>query len=342
MNDYFCYYIFNIFKVAKLRRIYSKARTQINSGFGSNTSDYGGRFINKDGKPNIRKEGLGFFERISWFHTMLQMRPWKFMTVLMLFFVVINIFFACIYFAIGVEHLGGVRAGNTLEEFGEAFFFSAQTFTTVGYGRISPTGFLDSMLASLEALLGLLYFALASGLFYGRFSRPRAYLRFSKNMVLAPFQGGNAIMLRVAPYKNNSLTDAEAKLIAGLMLDVNGKLTNQFFPLKLEYNSVNSLTLSWTIVHPIDEESPFYNFTEDDFRNTQGEIIVFLKAFDDMFSNTVVGRSSYTMNELVIGAKFIPMFHRSDENGFTILDFDKLDAHQPADITLSQHLAKTS
>ncbi len=318
--------------MALIKSINARAKTEINTGFGTNTSDYGGRFVNKDGMPNIEKRGLGFFEQTSWFHTMLQLSNVKFFAIVFLFYLLMNLFFAVIYFIIGVQHLGGMNATTEMEKFVEAFFFSTQTFTTVGYGRVNPTGFLTSAVAALEALIGLLSFALATGLLYGRFSKPKAYLRFSEQAVLAPFQQGIAIMMRLAPFKNNVLTDAEAKVTAGMMVEENGKMINRFFPMELEYNKVNSLTLSWTIVHPINEESPFYKFTKDDFLNTKGEILVFVKAFDDMFSNTVVARTSYTLKEIVTGAKFIPMYHRNETDNTTILDLEKLNATAVADV----------
>ena len=319
--------------MALLRKINTKAKTEINSGFGVNPSDYGGRLVNKDGQPNVEKKGIGFFERTSWYHTMLQLPRWKFFTTVLLFYVIINLIYANIYLLIGIEHLTGVHATSALEKFGEAYFFSAQTFTTVGYGRISPSGFAASAVSSFEALTGLLSFALATGLFYGRFSKPKAYLRFSNNALLAPFKDGLAIMMRVAPYKNTTLVDAEAKVSAALFLEENGKPKSQFFPLELEYDKVNALTLSWTIVHPITESSPFYTFSQEDFANAKGEIIVYIKAFDDMFSNTVVTRSSFTFQELVIGAKFVMMYHRNNEKNKTILDLGKLSTYVEADIS---------
>lgn len=322
-----------ILNMAILRKINTKAAAQINTGFGINTSDYGGRFINKDGQPNIEKRGLNFLNRISWYHTMLQMPGWKFLLIIFMFYFVINFIFAFAYFAIGVNHLEGIIASSALEKFGEAYFFSTQTFTTVGYGRISPKGIATSSIAAFEALSGLLSFALATGLFYGRFSKPKAYVRFSENAVLAPFNNGLAIMMRVAPFKNNNLLDAEAKLTAGIILEENGLPKNKFYSLELEYEKVNSLTLSWTIVHPINENSPFYKFTREDFANTKGEMLLFFKAFDDMFSNTVAARTSYTLQELVIGAKFSPMYHRDTERNSTILELDKLNSHVTADIS---------
>jgi hypothetical protein len=103
--------------------------------------------------------------------------------------------------------------------------------------------------------------------------------------------------------------------------------------LELEYEKVNSLTLSWTIVHPITENSPFYKFTAEDFANTKGEVLIFFKAFDDMFSNTVAARTSYTLQELVVGAKFEPMYHRDKERNTTILELDKLNSYIATDIS---------
>ncbi len=139
-------------------------------------------------------------------------------------------------------------------------------------------------------------------------------------------------MFRVAPYKNNSLTDVEAKVMLGMVIEENGKMVNRFFPLELEFARVNALSLNWTIVHPITENSPLYNFTPEDYVNASGEIVVFIKAFDDMFSNTVVDRSSYTLKEVVIGAKFVPMYHRNSSGKKTVLDLEKLNVFTEADI----------
>jgi len=321
--------------MALLRKLNSKAKTEINTGFGANASDYGGRFVNKDGKPNIEIRGVSFWQRISWYHTMLALPRWKFLLILFAFYIIINFIFASVYYFIGVEYLNGVTSKSELGKFGAAYFFSAQTFTTVGYGHISPSGFLTSSIAATEALVGLLSFAIATGLFYGRFSKPTAYLMFSHNAIIAPYKDITALMLRLAPYKNTTLTDAEAKLTLGMTIEENGKMTNKFFPLELEFDRANALTLNWTIVHPITENSPLYNFTAEDYANINGEILVFIKAFDDMFSNTVVDRTSYTLKEVVVGAKFIPMYHRNSAANKTILDLEKLNSFTEADISFA-------
>lgn len=318
-----------------LRKMNKRAKTEINSGFGVNTSDYGGRFVNKDGRSNVEKHGVAFFEKISWYHTMLAMPRWKFLFSILAFYILVNLFFACIYYFTGVENLVGISEGSQIHQFTEAFFFSAQTFTTVGYGHVSPSGFFTSAIAAVEALVGLLSLALATGLLYGRFSKPTAYLKFSANAIIAPFKDITALMLRIAPYKNTSLTDTEAKLTLRMVIEENGKMVNKFFPLEMEYSKVNALPLSWTIVHPINEESPLYNFNPADFENAMVELVVFIKAFDDMFSNTVVARSSYTYKEIIFGAKFLPMYHSSETGDTTILDMNKLNSFTQADISFA-------
>lgn len=305
-----------------------------NSGFGDNAS---GRFINKDGLPNVNRKGVNIFNRFSWYHTMLDLSTFQFLSYLVIAYILVNIFFALIYYLIGVEHLTGIDKSNPMNEFIDVFFFSSQTFTTVGYGRIAPVGFTASLVATFEAFLGLLTFAIATGLFYGRFSRPRAYLKFSDIALIAPFKDRTALMFRLAPYKNNSLTDAEIIVSTAIQVMENSVPKSKFYTLKTQLNRINTLALNWTIVHIIDEDSPFYGFNEEDFSNTDIEIIIHVRAFDEVFSNTVVQRSSYISKEIIYGAKFVPMYYPDKENLSTILDLDKINHYQKADLpTLMQ------
>jgi inward rectifier potassium channel len=307
-------------------KINKKAKAENNTGFGTNSQNYGGRFINKNGNANIQKVGISFLEGISWYHTMLKIPRWKFFFIIILFYFIVNLFFASIYMFIGVENLRGVTSVSRIDKFGEAFFFSIQTFTTVGYGHISPSGFLASFVAAVEALSGLLSFAIATGLFYGRFSKPNAFIKFSENALIAPYKDGTALMMRLAPHKNTNLTDAEAFVTVGILIDENGVISNKFYNLPLEMNKINALTLSWTLVHPIDEESPLFNLNQSDYRDTSGEILVFIKTFDDMYSSTVAKRTSYTFDEVVYGAKFTAMYSKNESNTKTVLHLENLNS----------------
>lgn len=300
-------------------------KPEVNTGFGTNSTSTGGRFINRDGKPNVIKKGVGILNRYSWYHTMLGMKRGKFLILLFLIYISINLVFAGIYYMIGINHLAGVKAGSPWKNFTEVFFFSAQTFTTVGYGRISPVGFMASAVSTFEAFLGLLSFAIATGLFYGRFSQPKAFLKFSDNALIAPYKNGTALMFRLAPFKNNNLSEVEVKLTMAITSEENGKLTDKFFNLDLELSKINGLSLSWTIVHPIDDKSPFYGLTKEDIANTDIEIMVYVKAFDAVFSNNVVSRTSYVSAEIIWGAKFKMMYQPNHDKSKTILHLNKIN-----------------
>lgn len=306
----------------------------MNTGFGTSSENSSGRFYNRQtGGANVVKRGVNILNRYSWYHTMLAMPGGKFLLFLLLIYIGINFVFAGIYSLIGIDHLAGVQQGSSLKNFSEVFFFSAQTFTTVGYGRISPVGFLASAVSTFEAFLGLLSFALATGLFYGRFSRPRAFLKFSDNAVIAPYKDGTALMFRMAPYKNNLLSEAEVKVNLAMQVEENRKTMNRFYNLELEISKINALSLNWTIVHPINEKSPLYNFSYDDLVNSKMEVLIFVKAFDEVFSNTVVQRFSYIASEVVWGARFKLMYHADKEHGTTVLDLNKINDFEKAEIS---------
>ena len=311
----------------------SRLKDLNNTGFGANSSVEGGRLINQDGSTNLKKTGIPIWERISIYHSLLRMKRSHFFFVVFFFYTGINLFFAILYFMVGIEHLSGIDGAHSLpERFLEAFFFSSQTLTTVGYGHIAPSGLMTNFIASTESLIGIIAFAVVTGLIYGRFSRPKAYLIFSNNIIIAPYKGGRALMLRTATYKNNHLTDAEAQLTAALHIEEGGKMITKFYNLPLELSKVSSLALSWTIVHDINEDSPLYNMDETQMRESKMEVIAAIKAFDDHFSNIVQQRTSYTYMQVVYGAKFLPMFERAPDGEYTLLELDKINDYQKAPV----------
>jgi inward rectifier potassium channel len=298
------------------------------TGLSSNSSLTGGRFMNKNGSANTEYAGLPFWKRINLYHTLISLPTGKFLIFILVFFVSVNLLFAVIYLLIGLEHLGGMVATKAGEKFGEAFFFSAQTFTTVGYGRINPIGFAASVVASLEALIGLMSFAVLTGLLYGRFARPRAFIRFSSHAIFAPYQEKAAWMFRLVPYTKNILMNVEVNVIFSVQVEEEGIQKNKFFNLPLEIPKINVLSGSWTLVHAIGENSPLWGLTPTDLEAGKAEFLVFLQGFDESFSNTVITRSSYTSQELVYGAKFKPMFHPNSKQTGTTVHVNKLNDYE--------------
>jgi inward rectifier potassium channel len=308
------------------RRINPFSKINNDTGFGNNAENYGGRFINRDGSFNLRKEGIPFWERFSIFHSMLNLPRWKFITIIVVFYFVINLIFACIYWLVGASQLQGLLAKTPWSCFKELYFFSTETFTTVGYGRVNPVGDGANLVAAIESMTGFLSFALATGLIYGRFSRPRAYLIFSDQALVGPFQGKTALMFRFVSFKDNhTLTDVEIKVTIGLKVQESGNPEYKFFSLALERSRVDSLPMNWTVVHPIDEQSPLSGFSLEDMKSADIELYVLVKAFDDVYSNYVLQRTSYTYDEILFNRKFIPMYRESDDGRTTILELHKLN-----------------
>jgi inward rectifier potassium channel len=301
-------------------------RKMSTTGFGSQASTQGERLVNKDGTYNVNRVGIPFLNRFNHFHDLITMKWWKFFLLVFTFYTTINLIFACLFLTVGMEELDGDLGITTAEHFWDAFFFSSQTLTTVGYGRTNPIGFSANIVAAFECLLGLMSFAIMTGVLYARFSRPQARLVNSPNALISPFNGGTALMFRIANMRSNQIIECEAQVLMSYIdKDTNRR---EFEELTLEYKTVSALTLSWTIVHPITDDSPMKGLTQQQLEETDAEIILMFKAFDETYAQTVHSRISYTSAEIIWGAKFDIMFHRSDDKMGTILRIDKIGAYK--------------
>jgi inward rectifier potassium channel len=280
------------------------------------------RIINRDGQFNVRRRGMTVRD-IHPYQFMLN-APWPvFVAMIFAAYALANLVFASIYMAIGLEHLRGAEAVTTLERFETAFFFSAQTLTTLGYGRLSPDGFLANTVAAFQALLGLMAFAIVTGLVFGRFSRPAARLAFSAHMIIAPYEAGTSLQFRIANRRSNNLMEIEALILFATVESTNDGMKRKYRTLSLERSGVQFLPLTWTLVHPVDNASPLWGLSAEDLARLQAEFLILIKAFDDTFFQTVHVRHSYRHEEVVWGARFLPAFE-VDAAGKMVLDLKRL------------------
>jgi inward rectifier potassium channel len=298
-------------------------RTPIQDDLGLGTKTGPGRAVNKDGSFNVRRVGLPRLRPSDLYHHLITMGWPSFLILLFLGFLVTNLLFALLYLRIGMEHFSRPGGASVLEQMQDAFFFSAQTLTTVGYGHISPKGPLARSIAALESLLGLLSFALATGLLYGRFSRPQACLRFSAGALVAPYQDGAGFMFRLANLRGSQLIEVEATV--SLSFQDPASNSRRYMLLPLERSKIHLFPSSWTVVHPINEASPLQGMTEEALHRARAEFVVLIKAFDDTFSQTVYARTSYTAEEVTWGARFKAMTTLGPD-GVTEVDMDLMDA----------------
>lgn len=313
-----------------ISRINPFSKQNNDTGFGVNAEGYGGRFINRDGTYNLRREGHPFFERFSVYHMLLSLPGWQFIAALLFFFLTINLLYTGIYLLLGAQQLQGIIAHNSWERFKELYFFSTETFTTVGYGRINPVGDGANLVAAIEAMSGFLSFAIATGLIYGRFSKPRAHLLFSDHAIIGPYKDGQGLKFRLACYKeNHTLSDLSIQVNLGLQVQENGASVYKFYELALERKHIQNLPMNWTVVHPIDENSPLLGLTEEDMQQADVELYVMLRGFNDVYSNYVAQRTSYTYDEIKHGRKFVPMYRESHNGKTTILELQHLHKHIP-------------
>ena len=271
----------------------------------------GARFLNRDGSFNVVRLGLPFLRSLNLYHALITM-PWRaFFGVVAVFYLVLNLCFASAYLAVGPGALEGSLGITSAERFSQAFFFSVQTFATIGYGVIHPKGLAANLLVTLEALVGLMSLALATGILFARFSRPQARILFSRIAVVAPYRGITGLMFRIANERSSQMIEVEAKLNLSRKEVVEGKPTRRFHPLRLERDKVNFFPLHWVIVHPIDETSPLYGVTKPEFDASDAELLVLLSAVDETFSELVHARTSYKFPEVEWGVRFRDMFVQS-------------------------------
>ena len=297
-------------------------------GFGTKITKAGERLINKDGSFNIIRKG-----KKNWtpYQVLLSMPSFRFGLLTFSLFILVNSLFAVLFMLIGIEQLNGVPEGNMVSDFLYALFFSIQTFTTVGYGGITPNGILANMISSFCALVGLIGLALITGLFFARFSHPRSHISFSQKAILTPYKNESAFQFRVVNTRSHKIINLEAKVVYTWLESINGELKRRYENLNLERDKVFLFPLNWTIVHPITKQSPLSDKSLEDIKKMHGEFLVMLKGFDESYNQVIHTNVSYIAKDVEKDVQFFPMY-TSSEDSPTVLHLDCINKLVPIEV----------
>jgi inward rectifier potassium channel len=240
-------------------------------------------------------------------------------------FIVANLIFAFGYYLIG--GIENVRPGN----FMDVFFFSVETIATIGYGKMSPVTIGSQILMSIEALCGLINFALITGLIFAKFSRPTARIRFSRIAVISKRDGVPSVMFRMANVRSSQIVDAQVHLAFSRDERTSeGEYVRRFYDLELTRYRNAIFAYSWTVVHPIQPGSPFYGVTAEDILKADAELTVSVTGFDEVFSQTVYARYSYRATDIIWGARLLDIIDENAEPEDRF-DFSKFDQFEPTE-----------
>lgn len=257
--------------------------------------------LSAGGVPNVVKIGLErrFFDDV--YHYMMEASWARLILFIATMYLGTNAVFATLY-VLGGDCITGAEKGS----FADAFFFSVQTLSTIGYGVMSPKSPIGCGLVTLEAFVGLLGMAMASGLMFSKFARPTARVLFSSKLIVSTRNGKPCLMLRMANGRGNEIVEATLR-ISVLKPEVTeeGDKMRRFHDLALARNQTPLFSLTWTVIHVIDEASPLYGETEASLREMNVRFIVTLTGIDSTFAQTIHARSSYLGSDMVWGGRFV-------------------------------------
>ena len=282
------------------------------------------RLLNRNGSFNVVREGLNPFSSLSLYHWLLTISWPKFLGFITASYIAVNTLFALAFLLCGPDALQSSSASFAGQPFYRAFFFSVDSFATIGYGNVIPMGVAANTLVTIEALLNILGIALATGVIFNRFSRPSTRILYSRNAIVAPYFDKTALEFRIANGRSSQLIEVQIQVILTKLERTAGTTVRKFYDLDLERRRVVFFALSWTVVHPIDPSSPMWGLTEKDLIETDAEVLILLTGTDETLSQIVHSRSSYKAEEIVWGAKFANMFMRNEADGIIGMNLNRI------------------
>lgn len=269
------------------------------------------------------KVGIHRFSLDDPYYLVMAMRWPTFLAAVLAMFMVANLLFAGLYW-LAPHAVANARPGS----FADAFFFSVETLATVGYGVMTPATTYGHAVATAEIFVGMFLTALATGAFFARFARPRPRLMFSANAVIAPYEDGRALMIRVASRRLQGVSEATARIVYLRKDIVGGIRFRRLTELPLARSNLPVLSLSWTLIHPIDESSPLWNLTAERIAAEAPTLMVSISGFDEAISAPITDRKTYQPSDVRLEHTFVNIL-RDLPNGYVELDLTRLHDTEP-------------
>jgi len=248
-------------------------------------------------------------------------------------YLLINLVFAALYM-LNAHAVAEMRPGS----FFDAFFFSVETLATVGYGHMYPETFYGHLITMLEIMVGMFGLAVITGLIFVRFSRPTARMHFSKVAVIAPFEGVPNLMIRVANLRHQAMVEPEFRIILiRSTVTAEGDDVRRFRSLKLEFDHLIVSSVVLTVRHRIDEESPLFGMTPEEFQQQDIRIIASIVGVDTVIVAPVQSFGDYNYEQIEWNRRFVEIYDQNEEGQWTV-DYARID--ETEDIAPIQILAK--
>jgi inward rectifier potassium channel len=276
--------------------------------------------------PKVVAKGTRLAFHADLYHAILRLSWPAFFAFITLAFALTNVVFAGLYEA----RPGCIQnAGSFLD----LFFFSVETLATIGYGEMTPQTPYAHTIVSIEALIGIVATAIITGLTFARFARPTAKVLFSNKMIIAPRDGVPHLTFRVANWRRNQIVEARISVfVLGTERTREGEVLRKPIPLALVRDSNPFFALSWTVMHKIDESSPFHGNGMAELLAQKADIFLTLTGLDETLMQTITARFRYTLDDVVAGVRFVDVL-TIGEDGIRTIDYDKFHDVVPLEPT---------
>jgi inward rectifier potassium channel len=235
-------------------------------------------------------------------------------------FVTLNAVFGFLYW-LGHEPIANAEGNGPLAY----FYFSIETLATVGYGDMHPQTDYGHLIATVEIFTGMSFLAVMTGLIFARFSRPRARFVFASTAVISRHEGRQALMIRTANARHNTISRANARLwLIRAERSKEGDQLRRFYELKLDRSEHPMFVLSWMLFHIIDKESPLHEATASDLEEGDALLVLNVGGLDDSSAQQLYARHVYSWRDIRWQHRYKDITSVSPQGRF-LLDYTKFN-----------------